>query len=107
MRCVVAIMRYEGVEGMASANVSIRMDENLKKQAELIFEEMGMNMTTAFTIFTKTVVRLGKIPFEIAIDPFWNEENQAHIEKTISAYESGKIKLITKTMEELEAMEND
>ena len=91
---------------MATTNISIRMDENLKKQAELVFDEMGMNITTAFTIFTKTVVRLGKIPFEIAVDPFWNEENQAHIRKVISEYESGKVKLITKTIEELEAMEN-
>ena len=92
---------------MATTNISIRMDENLKKQAELVFDEMGMNITTAFTIFTKTVVRLGKIPFEIAVDPFWNEENQAHIRKVISEYESGKVKLITKTIEELEAMENE
>jgi len=91
---------------MATTNVSIRMDENLKKQAESIFDEMGMNMTTAFTIFTKTVVRLGKIPFEIAIDPFWNEENLAHIRKVISRYESGEAGLISKTMAELEAMEN-
>lgn len=89
---------------MATTNISIRMDENLKKQAELVFDEMGMNITTAFTIFTKTVVRLGKIPFEIAVDPFWNEENQAHIRKVISEYESGKVKLINKTIEELEAM---
>jgi len=50
---------------MATTNVSIRMDENLKKQAETIFESMGMNITTAFTIFTKAVVSQGKIPFEI------------------------------------------
>ena len=92
---------------MATTNVSIRMDENLKKQAELIFDEMGMNMTTALTIFTKTVVRLGKIPFEIAVDPFWNGENQAHINRIIEEYESGKAKLITKTLDELEAMENE
>jgi len=92
---------------MATTNVSFRMDENLKKQAELVFEEMGMNMTTAYTIFTKTVVRLGKIPFEIAVDPFWNEENQIHIKRVIDEYESGKATLITKTIDELEAMENE
>ena len=92
---------------MATTNVSIRMDENLKKQAEAIFDEMGINMTTAFTIFTKAVVRLGKIPFEIAVDPFFSEANQEHIRKVIDEYESGKAKLITKTMEELEATENE
>ncbi len=33
------------------ANVSIRMDDNLKKQAEDLFNDLGMNLTTAFTIF--------------------------------------------------------
>jgi DNA-damage-inducible protein J len=53
---------------MAQTNVTFRMDEDLKKQAEQLFNEFGMNMTTAFTIFTKAVVRQGKIPFEIAVD---------------------------------------
>lgn len=53
---------------MATTSITIRMDENLKKQAEVLFEEMGLNMTTAFTIFTKAVVRQHKIPFEIAAD---------------------------------------
>ena len=91
---------------MATTNVSFRIDETLKKQAETIFDEMGMNMTTAFTIFAKTVVRSGKIPFEIAVDPFWQAGNQAHLEKVITEYESGNAALITKTIEELEAMEN-
>lgn len=53
---------------MATTSVTIRMDENLKKQAEALFDEMGLNMTTAITIFTKAVVRQHKIPFEIAAD---------------------------------------
>ena len=89
---------------MATTNVSFRIDETLKKQAETIFDEMGMNMTTAFTIFAKTVVRSGKIPFEIAVDPFWQPGNQAHIENVIAEYESGGATLITKTLDELEAM---
>ena len=91
---------------MATINVSFRMDEALKKQAEHIFDEMGMNMTTAFTIFTKAVVRSGKMPFEIAVDPFWRVENQAYIENVIAEYESGKAALVTKTIQELKAMEN-
>ena len=91
---------------MATTNVSFRMDEQLKRQAENIFDEMGMNMTTAFTIFTKAVVRSGKIPFEVAVDPFWHAGNQAHIDKVIEEYESGGAKMVTKTLEELEALEN-
>ena len=61
---------------MATTSVTIRMDENLKKQAEILFEDMGLNMTTAITMFTKAVVRQNKIPFEISADPFYSEENQ-------------------------------
>ncbi len=75
---------------MATTSVTIRMDENLKKQAEVLFEEMGLNMTTAMTIFTKAVVWQGKIPFEIAADPFWSEANQAHLRKAIADLEAGK-----------------
>jgi DNA-damage-inducible protein J len=59
------------------------MDEQLKRQAEVLFADMGMNMTTAFTIFTKAAVRQGKIPFVIAGDPFFNETNQAHLRTAI------------------------
>jgi DNA-damage-inducible protein J len=51
---------------------------------------MGLNMTTAFTSFTKAVVRQGKIPFEIAADPFYNEANQARLMKSIAQLEAGK-----------------
>ena len=64
---------------MATTSITIRMDENLKKQAETLFDDMGLNMTTAFTIFVKAVVRQNKIPFEIAADPFYSEENQARL----------------------------
>ena len=76
---------------MASTSITIRMDEDLKKQAETLFDEMGLNMTTAFTIFTKAVVRQRRIPFEItAEDPFYSEENQRHLRKAIADLEAGK-----------------
>ncbi len=92
-----------------SVNVNIRMDKDLKKQAEQLFAEFGMNMTTAFTIFAKAVVRERKIPFEISAhaDDFYNEYNQARLKKAIDALNEGKGKFITKTMEELENMENE
>lgn len=74
---------------MSNTTITIRMDENLKKQAEQIFDDMGMNMTTAFTIFTKAVVRQHRIPFEISADPFWSNENQNHLRKAIADLESG------------------
>ena len=92
---------------MATTNVTIRMDENLKKQAETLFDELGMNMTTAFTIFVKAAVRQSKIPFEVALDPFNSEENQTRLQRLIDEYESGAVALVTKNMDELEAMEDE
>ena len=92
---------------MATTSVTIRMDENLKKQAEILFEEMGLNMTTAITIFAKAVVREHGIPFEIKANSFWGEENQAELRRRVAAIESSSTKMITKTMDELEAMEHE
>lgn len=49
-------------------NVNLKMDLELKKNMEIICEEMGLTMETAFIIFCKTVVREGKIPFEAKTD---------------------------------------
>ena len=75
---------------MATTSITIRMDEKLKKQAEILFEDMGLNMTTAFTMFTKAVVRQNKIPFEITADPFFSESNIRILEERIAKIESGQ-----------------
>jgi DNA-damage-inducible protein J len=51
-----------------TTNLSIRIDRGLKDEADHIFNEMGMNLTTAITIFVRQAVRQKKIPFEIALD---------------------------------------
>ena len=51
-----------------STNVSIRMDTDLKMQADALFGELGMNMSTAFNIFVRQAVREGRIPFEISLN---------------------------------------
>jgi DNA-damage-inducible protein J len=80
---------------MAQSILSIRMDENLKRQFDTLCSEFGMNTTTAITVFAKTVVRERKIPFEITSpeDPFWSEPNQAHLRKAIADVENGNYTL--------------
>ena len=51
-----------------SVNLSIRMDKSLKEQADSLFSELGMNMTTALNIFVRQSVRQGKIPFKISLN---------------------------------------
>lgn len=50
-----------------TTNVSIRMDSDLKAQAEALFAELGMNLTTAFNIFVRQSLRNGGIPFDITV----------------------------------------
>ena len=52
-----------------STNVSIRMDAKLKRQAEELFADLGMNMTVAMNMFLRQAVRAQGIPFEIARTP--------------------------------------
>ncbi|WP_050699254.1 type II toxin-antitoxin system RelB/DinJ family antitoxin [Anaeromassilibacillus senegalensis] len=53
---------------MAQTNINIRMDENLKRQFDHLCNELGLNMSTAFNIFAKTMVRQQRIPFDVALD---------------------------------------
>lgn len=52
---------------MATTNVTIRMDSDLKADAEAIFGEMGMNLSTAFNVFVRQVIRDGGMPFKITV----------------------------------------
>lgn len=58
---------------MSTTNISIRMDTELKAQADALFGELGMNLTTAFNIFVRQSLREGRIPFEISLHPFTQE----------------------------------
>ena len=48
-----------------TTNISIRMDSNLKAAAEALYEELGMNISTAFNIFVRQSLRERGIPFKI------------------------------------------
>ena len=52
-----------------TTNLSIRIDRDLKEEADRIFSALGMNLTTAITVFVRQAVRQKKIPFEIALYP--------------------------------------
>ena len=51
-----------------TTNISIRMDSELKAQADALFAELGMNLSTAFNIFVRQSLREGGIPFEIKLE---------------------------------------
>ena len=78
---------------MAQTNINIRIDEDLKQQFETFCSNIGMTMTTAFCVFAKTAVRKQKIPFELAVDPFYSESNIRYLEKKMADYKAGKLQL--------------
>jgi len=51
----------------STTNISIRMDAELKTQADALFAELGMNLSTAFNIFVRQAIREGGIPFDISL----------------------------------------
>ncbi|MDR0837495.1 MAG: type II toxin-antitoxin system RelB/DinJ family antitoxin [Propionibacteriaceae bacterium] len=54
---------------MTATTVNIRMDADLKKKAEDLFSDLGLNMTSALTMFLKQAVRTQGIPFEVTRQP--------------------------------------
>ncbi len=51
---------------MKNVNVTLRVDEDLKRQADALFSELGLNLTTAFNIFLRQSVREQQIPFQVS-----------------------------------------
>ncbi len=67
---------------MSTTNLNIRTDKDVKEEAEKIFNELGLNMTSAVNIFLRTAIRERGIPFELKLD--------VPNETTIAAIEEGR-----------------
>ncbi len=74
---------------MPMTNVNFRMDADLKREMERTCKDLGMNMTTAFTIFAKKVTNEQRIPFAVSKDPFYSETNQRILRESIEQIEHG------------------
>lgn len=75
---------------MATVNVNIKMDADVKRNMEKACEAMGLSMSAAFTIFAKKVGREYRIPFEVSADPFYSESNVRHLKKVMEDVKQGK-----------------
>jgi len=75
---------------MAQAMINFRMDKELKKGMEQACKDMGMSMTTAFTIFATKVSREQRIPFEVAVDPFYSDANMKRLRDAVADAKAGK-----------------
>lgn len=82
--------------------VNFRIEDDLKINAEQALKEMGLNMSTAITLFLTKVAREKRIPFEINADPFYSPENIAELEIRVASIENG-----TSTLKEHNLIEVD
>jgi len=88
---------------MATTNLNIRIDEDLKKQAEEIFNELGLNMSTALTVFLRQAVRSNGIPFEMRLETP-NAETLAALEDVrLRRNLRGPFNSVKELMEDLDA----
>ena len=75
-------------------NVNFRLDASVKKNMEQVCAELGLSMSAAFTIFAKKVGREKRIPFDLAIDPFYSESNVRYLEKKMEEYKAGHLDFV-------------
>ncbi|MCI9033988.1 MAG: type II toxin-antitoxin system RelB/DinJ family antitoxin [Lachnospiraceae bacterium] len=74
-----------------TVNVNFRLDEEVKKSMEQVCSDLGLSMSSAFTIFAKKVSREKRIPFDVSIVPFYSESNRRYLEKKMEEYKAGKL----------------
>ena len=92
-----------------TTNLNIRVDEDLKRKAECIFNELGLNLSTALNLFLRSAVRYGGIPFELRLPmaprslwEFSEAEFNAKMSKAFEDAESGKGQPAEEFFEEME-----
>ncbi|MCD7727450.1 MAG: type II toxin-antitoxin system RelB/DinJ family antitoxin [Ruminococcus sp.] len=77
-----------------TTQVSFRIDENVKREAENTLNEMGLTISTAMSIFLTKVSREHRIPFEITAEPLSSESNKRYLTKIIDGVENGTRPLV-------------
>ena len=96
---------------MAQTNLTIRIDETVKQDAETLFELLGMSLSGAINVFFRQAIREQAIPFSIRAktveekyNEYFNQKTVSSILRSIGQAERGEV--ITFSMDELEAMED-
>ena len=64
---------------MSNTSMNIRMDGEVKRQAQELFAQFGLDMTTAINMFLRQSIRQRGIPFVLQLDPFYSEANQERL----------------------------
>ena len=81
----------KGVDIMKADTITMRVNPDLKRQAEALCNDMGFTLSTAYTMLLKAIVRTRTLPFPlIASDPFYSDSNMTHLRRGIEALNSDK-----------------
>ena len=75
---------------MTLATMSIRVEEETKREVEAFCADVGMNPSTAVNLFFKPMLRENPLPFQITRDPFYSETNMKHLRPGIAQLNAGK-----------------
>lgn len=91
---------------MAQTNLTIRIDEDIKREAEALFSKIGLNTSSAVNVFFRQAIREQAIPFELKpYDDYYSGQRLERILHSKEQAERGEI--VTKSLAELEAMGDD
>ena len=80
---------------MATSTLQIRVDSDLRKDADELFAHAGLDMSSAIRLFLRQSVIRRRLPFEVISenpDPFWSEANQRVLRESIESFERGEAK---------------
>lgn len=69
------------------AQISVRVDDDVKKNAEQVCAEIGISMAAAINVYLKKLGREHRIPFEMTADPFYSSENMQRLRASIAQME--------------------
>jgi len=72
----------------ATAPITFHMNAELAANFEKACQKLGLTTSEAFTIFATNVARERRIPFEVAVDPFYRKRNIARLKKSIAQMEA-------------------
>jgi DNA-damage-inducible protein J len=93
-------------------NITIRINEEVKQEAEVLFDKLGLSISAAINVFFRQAIREQAIPFTIRAataeekyNEYFNPHNLKILMESIEQAQKGQ--LVTKTLTELETMEND
>ncbi|MDL2210762.1 type II toxin-antitoxin system RelB/DinJ family antitoxin [Desulfovibrio sp. OttesenSCG-928-O18] len=84
------------------ANVQVKVDEQLRDNAQAVAASMGLDLASAVRMFLTQMVRENGMPFKPSGDPFYNERNMAALAKSVAQLNAGQT--VTKTLDELDRM---